>query len=249
VAVPRWLTDLPVAHRGLHERAAGVPENSLAAFRAAAAAGYAMELDVRLSADGAVMVFHDARLDRLTGRPGRVIETSAADLRRMHLHDTAETIPSLADVLAAIAGRTPVLIEVKNYGNDPVGPLEAGVAAALAGYGGPVAVQSFAPAVVEWFRRHAPQLTRGQIATKAGELQELDAAGQRQLAAWLEAGHGAPQFVAYDVGYLPSPLTSRARAEGRPVLSWTVRSAAQWARAKAYADNPIFENWRPPLHG
>ena len=249
MAVPRWLTGLPVAHRGLHERGAGVPENSLAAFRAAADAGYAMELDVRLSADDTVMVFHDARLDRLAGRPGRVIETAAADLRQMHLHDTAETIPTLADVLATVAGRAPLLIELKNYGNDPVGPLEAGVVAALADYRGPVAVQSFAPAVVEWFRRHAPHLPRGQIATKAGELKELDAPGQHQLAAWLKAGHGAPQFVAYDVGYLPSPLTIRARAEGRPVLSWTVRSAAQWARAKAHADNPIFENWRPPLHG
>ena len=126
--------------------------------------------------------------------------------------------------------------------------MEEGVAAALATYPGPVAVQSFAPAVVDWFRRNAPELPRGQIATKAGELKELDASAQQLLAEQLEAGYGAPQFIAYDVGYLPSPLTTRARAQGMPVLTWTVRSAEQWQRAKAHADNPIFEYWRPARH-
>jgi glycerophosphoryl diester phosphodiesterase len=248
-ALSNWLTDMPVAHRGLHDKAAGVPENSLAAFRAAAAAGYAMEFDVRLSADGEVMVFHDAKLQRLTGRSGLVSETPAADLRQMHLLATRETIPTLADVLRTVDGRTPLLIEVKNAGNDPVGPLEAGVAAALATYGGAVAVQSFAPAVVEWFHENAPQLPRGQIATRPGGLEELDAAAQHLLADRLEAGYGAPEFVAYDAGYLPSPLTTRAHARGQPVLTWTVRSEAQWQRIRAHADNLIFEHWRPVLHG
>jgi glycerophosphoryl diester phosphodiesterase len=124
--MPSWLRETPVAHRGLHDQAAGVPENSLAAFRAAADAGYAMEFDVRLSADGIVMVFHDAKLKRLTGRPGLVAETPSAALRQLHLHGTGETIPTLTQVLQVIAGRVPLLIEVKNYGNDPVGPLEQG---------------------------------------------------------------------------------------------------------------------------
>jgi glycerophosphoryl diester phosphodiesterase len=243
--MPNWLRQTPVAHRGLHDQAAGVPENSLAAFRAAAAAGYAMEFDVRLSADGIVMVFHDAKLARLTGRDGLVAETPSSALRQMHLHGTGETIPTLTQVLQAIAGRVPLLIEVKNYGNDPVGPLELGVAAALAHYTGAVAVQSFAPVVVEWFREHAPALPRGQIATRAGGLKELDASGQAILQRLLEAGYGEPEFVAYDVGDLPSPLTTRAHAQGLPVLTWTVRNAEQWQRAKAHADNPIFEHWRP----
>ena len=246
--MPSWLTGLPVAHRGLHDLAAGRPENSLAAMGAAAEAGYAMEFDVRLSGDGEVMVFHDAKLERMTGRKSLVAEMSAAELQKLTLAGTAENIPTFRDLLKAIAGRAPLLIELKNYGNEPVGPLETAVAAALRNYTGPVAVQSFAPGVVEWFREHARELPRGQIATTPGGIRELTSAEAKKLAAELEAGHGEPDFVAYDVRHLPAPLTTRAKAAGKPVLTWTVRSAAEWQRARAHADNLIFENWRPALH-
>ncbi|HYM31537.1 MAG TPA: glycerophosphodiester phosphodiesterase [Candidatus Cybelea sp.] len=243
--VPAWLTAIPVAHRGLHDNATGVPENSIAAFKAAVDAGYGIELDVRLSADQQAVVFHDAKLDRLTGREGMLSEHTAQQLSAMPLLGTSQRIPLLADVLQAVNGRTPLLIEVKNYGNSPVGPLEIAVCAALGPYNGPYAVQSFGPLVVEWFRVNAPHMLRGQIATKPGDMRQLSAAEQRIYAERLEAGIGQPQFIAYDVTHLPSPLTQRARKAGMPVLTWTVRSPAQWDKAKAHADNLIFEHWRP----
>lgn len=239
--LPRWLTATPVAHRGLHDIAAGIPENSRAAFGAALAAGYAIELDVRLSADGVAVVFHDATLERLCGRPGRVADLSAAELGRLALLGTAETPPTFAEVLALVDGRTPLLVEVKNYGREPIGALEQAVASALARYRGPFAVQSFNPRTVAWFRRHMPQFVRGQIADlklPPGPFPRLRLAILKRL---LARRHGAPHFLAYDVNQLPAPLTERARAEGLPVLAWTVRDEAQRQRAAHHADNIIFE--------
>jgi len=245
MTAPAWLKSTPVAHRGLHDPAAGIPENSLAAFTAAIAGGYAFELDVRLSRDGIAIVFHDGKLKRLTGRPGTLEDHTAADLAKLTLLGTGETIPSLAEVLALTAGRAPVLIEVKAFGFEAVGPLEAAVARALDGYKGPFAVQSFSPQTVAWFERQAPDFCRGQIATDPAAASELPPERQQARARQIDQAIGAPHFVAYDVRYLPAPLTERARRDGLPVLTWTVRSAQDWQRARRHADNPIFEGWRP----
>lgn len=239
-----WLRTRPVAHRGLHDAAAGVPENSRAAFRAAMAAGYAIELDVRLAGDGVPVVFHDAELKRLTGTEGRAGALPAAALARLSLLGTPETPPLFAEVLDLVGGQVPLLVEVKNYGDEPAAPLAAAVWAELRGYPGDYAVQSFAPDTVAWFAAAAPHVPRGQIATDPERLSALDAAGRAALAAKLEAGHGAPDFIAYDVGLLPAPLTRRAKACGKPVLAWTVRTAEHRARAAAAADNIIFEGFR-----
>lgn len=246
MSAPAWLTQIPVAHRGLHHlEKTGIPENSLAAFAAAIEKGYAIELDVRLSRDGIAMVFHDAKLDRLTGREGMADQLTAAELAALPLLGTAERPPSFRQVLDFVAGRTPLVVEIKNYGDAPVGPLEKAVARDLESYSGPCALQSFSPGVVDWLRRNMPEAVRGQIATQPEEMKSLDAAQQAALTQALEAGFGDPQFIAFDVAHLPKPLTERARARGLPVLTWTVRSPEIWARARAHADNPIFEFWLP----
>lgn len=239
-----WLRSLPVAHRGLHDIGAGVPENSRAAFRAAIAGGYAIECDVRLTADGVPIVFHDGDLKRLTGTEGRADAMPAAALTKLKLLGTAETPPLFAEFLELANGKVPLLIEVKNYGDEPAAPLCGAVWTELKGYAGDYAVQSFAPDVVAWFRDHAPHVPRGQIATDPAELKSLDEAGRKAVAAKLEAGHGAPDFIAYDVKLLPAPLTERARAAGKPVLTWTVRTEDQRSRAASHADNIIFEGFR-----
>ena len=111
---PAWLTARPIAHRGLHDRAAGIPENTLAAARAAIAGGYAIECDVQISADGEAMVFHDEALGRLTGAVALVAETRTDALRSLAVAGSSETIPTLPDTLAAIAGRVPLVVEVKS---------------------------------------------------------------------------------------------------------------------------------------
>ncbi|MEL3892567.1 glycerophosphodiester phosphodiesterase [Ferrovibrio sp. MS7] len=241
-APPKWLLKTPVAHRGLHDIAKGVPENSRLAFQHAIDNGYAIELDVRITGDGQVVVFHDAVLDRLCGKSGRVSEMSLAALKRETILGTTETVPSLNDVLDLVQGRVPLLVEIKKDNADPAGALEQAVANMLRHYPGPVAVQSFSPRTVAWFRDHAPQFVRGQIACALAEMgKNLNWYQKLGLRWMLNRFHGEPMFLAYDVNDLPAPLTARYRAHNLPVISWTVRSKEQRARAAAHADNIIFE--------
>lgn len=234
-----WLTRRPFAHRGLHGRG-GLPlENSTSAFRAAVAAGYGIELDVQCSADGIAMVFHDYTLERLAGRPQKVSDLTARELRRVRLNGTDDTIPSLNEMLDDVGGRVPVLVEVKGDRNTD-GRLEASVATAIALNLGNVAVMSFWPASLEWFARYTPHLVRGLVATTRYD-PELGIKLCRGAAQEILLSTLAPDFVAYDVKCLPNSVTSLAHRIGLPVLTWTVRTDADRERARKYADNIIFE--------
>lgn len=222
----------PFAHRGLH--GGGRIENSRAAFLAAIAAGHGIELDVQASADGVAMVFHDEALDRLTWRSGTLSALAAAELERVPLRDSSETIPSLAEALALIAGRTPLLIEAKAPGRRAAA-LGRSVAAALTGYGGAVAVMSFNPEIGHWFARHDPERLRGLVVTESGRRWRGWLA--RPLALWRSRAH----FLAYDVRDLPSSFAAAQRARGMKILTWTCRGAADRARAARHADQIIYE--------
>jgi glycerophosphoryl diester phosphodiesterase len=238
-----------LAHRGLHDRAAGRVENSRAAVRAAVEAGYGVEIDVQLSADGEAMVFHDATLDRLTAETGALRARAAADLGAIALKDGGETIPTLAEILGIVAGRAALLIEIKDQGGrmdeTGVGPLEARVAALLAGYRGPVAVMSFNPASVIALRGLAPAIPRGLTAGEPDCYDEQELGSERLASlARLDAFDAAgASFVSYHWRALPTPETARLRAAGLPVLCWTLRSAADDAAARAHADNVTFEGY------
>ena len=143
--LPKWLTKTPVAHRGLHDIARGVPENSRLAFRKAMEAGYAIETDVRITGDGQVVVFHDADLKRLCGRDGIVARMPLADLKQLTLLGTGETVPSFRDLLDLVQGQVPLVVEIKKDKEQPIGPLETSVARMLQHYPGPFVVQSFNP--------------------------------------------------------------------------------------------------------
>lgn len=220
------------AHRGLHGR--GVPENSRAAIMAAVTEGFGIELDVRLSRDGRAFVFHDATLERMTGIAGPLSVRMAVELSRIKLLRSVETIPTLAEALALIAGRVPLLLELKAPDRN-VGALCIAVRNELARYRGPVGVMSFNPEVGRWLVQHAPTLTRGLVLT------ETRADWRGRLERWLSVRRARPHFLAYDVRCLPSPLATRLRAKGTPVFAWTVRTAAERERALAHADAPIFE--------
>lgn len=237
-----WLTARPIAHRGLHDIARGIPENTLAAFEGAIRAGYAIECDVLLTADGEAVVFHDEDLGRLTGEAGPVAKATLAEMRRLRVLSTAETPPSLAEMLVHVAGRVPVVIELKSRGEP--GPLEGAVAALLRGYRGQAAVMAFAPASVAWFKRNAPNIVRGQLAGSHCARTALRRFAYRHL---LMLPRTRPDFVAHEVSCLRLPMTRLWRRFGGPLLTWTVRTPAEFTEARRYADAPIFEAIDPGL--
>ncbi len=245
---PRFLTT-PIAHRGLHDRAAGVIENSRAAAAAAVDAGYGVEIDLQLSADGEAMVFHDDELMRLTGRSGPVSARTAAELGAIPLAGSApeETIPTLAEILAIVAGRAPLLIEAKDQSRrlEAVeGRLERRAAELLAGYEGPVAVMSFNPASVARFRDAAPAVPRGRT-TDAFTAEDWPGAAPERLAALARIDDldalGA-SFISHDHKDLDA--ARKVKAIPMPVLCWTIRSPEAERAARRIADNVTFEGYR-----
>ena len=227
------LIPLPFAHRGLH--GGGHVENSRSAFEAAIARGHGIELDVRMSRDAHAIVFHDATLERLTEQVGQVGDRTAAELQEIELEGSPDTIPLLADVLQLIAGRVPLLIEVKVEGRT-IAPVCLAVLRSLEGYRGPVGVMSFNPEVSRWYAGHAPLVTRGLVVTEADRRWRGQV--ERRLALW----RARPDFLAYDVRDLPSRFAARARRRGLPVFTWTCRGEEQVKRARANADQIIYED-------
>lgn len=248
MAAPDWLTARPIAHRGLHDRAAGRPENTLAAARAAVAGGFAIECDVQASADGEAMVFHDATLGRLTAAREAVGETSAAELGRLAIAGTAETIPTLPDFLAAVAGAVPVVIEVKSrYDGDL--RLATRAAEVARAYGGPVALKSFDPQVVAALRDLCPTIPRGIVAETTQDdpaYAALTPSARLALSNLLHFAETRPDFLSWRVDDLPCAPTYLCRLLGRiPVMTWTVRTEDQRARAGTHADQMVFEGFVP----
>lgn len=157
-SLPAWVTDFPIAHRGYYHDPEA-PENTLAAFQHAVKANVAIELDVHLSKDGQVIVFHDETLERACGLKDHVSDLTLTELQNHTLWQSTERIPLLTDVLELLKGRVPVYVEIKNWGKP--GPLEKAVAKILTPYKGPVMVLSFNIETLRWFARHAPQIPRG----------------------------------------------------------------------------------------
>lgn len=242
--VAEWISTQPIAHRGLHDAAAGVIENTLSAFEAAAQNHYAIELDVLPSKDGEAIVFHDDDLARLCGRPERVCDVMAADLTRTAINGMPDFIPTLDQVLGHIHGRVPILIELKSDGSDPA-PLASRVGALLRDYNGPVAVQSFDPRSMAWFAANMAPLPRGQLSMRytAEEAHKLGAGRRFVLTNLLSARVSKPDFIAYHIEAVGDLAPQIARRVGLPLITWTVKSREDWKRARPLADNLIFEGF------
>ncbi|MBX7077932.1 MAG: hypothetical protein K1X88_02020 [Nannocystaceae bacterium] len=237
---PDWLRRCPIAHRGLH--GAGRPENSLAAFAAACDAGYGIELDVHRTRTGELVVMHDDTATRTTTVAIRTTEIGARDLARLRLEGTDEPVPRLRDVLALVRGRVPLVIELKSSRDR--GPLERGVLAAIERYGGPVALQSFDPFTLSLLRRLAPAQLLGLLASDFRD-SDLPASERFVLRRLLLAPLSRPDYIGYALRGLPCWPTRATRRLGLPLLAWTVDSPAALQRARALADNVIFEHVRP----
>ena len=238
----QWLVEYRYAHRGLHDET--YPENTIPAFLKAAAQGYAIELDVHLSKDGELVVFHDGLLERMTGKQGRVEDYTAKELQTFTLGKTRYTIPLLKEVLEQINGGVPILIETKNEGMG--GKLEVQLYEMMRKYQGRYAVQSFSPFSIGWFKKNAPEVLRGQLSGGFAAGAEHIAKINRVLLSQLLTNFLCrPNFISYEEKRVNACVVQRLKKGGIPVLCWTVRSEAQEKEARRYANTVIFEGYCP----
>lgn len=241
----------PIAHRGLHDRASGIIENSASAFEAAIIAGFTIECDVQLSSDGVAVIFHDDDMKRLLGRDGAIADCSAAEITSTKLLDSAagDCPQKFTDFLAQIAGRTLLQIELKHQ-RDPAGTqlLARAVAEALKSYEGPVTVESFDPHLLTAIRQFGFAGPRGIITYDYepnewdGHLTEEQRFTLRHLLHWHETQF---DFISCDRNALQLPAIGFWRALGKPVTGWTIRSQAEADAARPFADQIVFEGFAP----
>ncbi|BDA84717.1 glycerophosphoryl diester phosphodiesterase [Aureimonas sp. SA4125] len=231
-----WLTRQPIAHRGLHDGNVAVIENTLAAAAAAIAGGYAIECDVSLTRDGVPVVFHDPTLERLTAASGRVADWSAEELSYLRLGDTDQKIPTVAEFLAFVDGKVPVVMEMKGTSPEDDSAFFAGLWPVIAGYSGPLALMSFDA----WLIDQALAGCDLPVGLTAEGLRPELLAAHRAL---VERGCS---FVSYSVHHLPNTFVDWLRTERRaPVITWTVRMPEEVALTRAYADQMTFEGFVP----
>lgn len=231
-----WLTRRPIAHRGLHDLNKSVWENTLPAFNAAIAGNYAIECDVHLSSDGVALVFHDDSLKRLTGKDGNIHDLTAEQACALTVGTTRDHVPSLRQMLDLIAGRVPVVIELKGIEGQDDG-LVAAVALELKDYQGEAAIMSFDHHLIRRFRSDAPSVPAGL--TAEGVLPSDMEAHFAMLAYDVD-------FVSYNFHHLPNPFITFFREQlQRPVITWTVRNAQEKAVSDLHADQITFEGFIP----
>jgi glycerophosphoryl diester phosphodiesterase len=240
----------PTAHRGLHNAKRGVVENTAPAFEAAIRKGYGIECDVRPAADGLPVVFHDATLMRLVKGRGPIAKVTERQLKLLRHRVGGAPILTFVELLDFVSGQVPLLVEIKSEWQPPQKSFLGKIAAAASEYKGPIALMSFDPAVMTEIRSLAPEVPRGMVSGNfkgpgwwARRINPKRAASLRDL---LESGPVAPDFYAYDVSALPTPVTEYARkVQGLPLFTWTVRTGKQRKTAANWADAMIFEGFEP----
>lgn len=233
------------AHRGLHGN--GIPENSMAAFRAALEAGYGVELDIHLLKDGSLAVFHDGTLDRCTGKSGTPEELTAADLKDYPLEGTEETIPLFSQVLELFAGRAPIIVELKPVGGNHAALCQA-ACDMLDGYNGVYCLESFDPRCIHWLKKNRPELIRGQLSEDFvhNPKSPLPLVLKFLLTHQLENFLIRPDFVAYKFADRKTPSVFLARKLwGAQGVTWTITKPEDLDTARKEGWIPIFEGFRP----
>lgn len=232
------------AHRGLHGE--GAAENSMTAFRRAKEMGFGIELDVRLSSDGELVVFHDDTLDRVVGISGRVDEYTADRLAQMRLSGTEEGIPRFSEVLSEIDGAVPLLVEIKEDAGSSAVSTKA--AEMLSEYKGDFIVESFNPLSLGNIKKKLPQVPRG-ILSMNYQRESREKYGKPlyyALRHLLTNRLCSPSFVAYKHTDADGISLRAARLMGAVTFAWTVRSAEDEEAAKKHGfDGVIFENYIP----
>jgi len=242
-----WLKEAFIAHRGLHTQDGTVPENSLLAFKHAIDGGYAIEMDVNILKDGTVVSFHDINLKRLCGVDRGLSDLTLSDLSSYYLQSSQEKIPTLRDVLNFVNGRVPLLIELKPHGD--VKALCQGVMKDLLNYHGTYAIFSFHPRVVYWFKRHYPDVIRGQIAEYFKDNKSMHPLGKWMMKKMIFNRWTKPDFISYGIRDLPNPILDKYKQKNMTIISYAARNQAEFDHVKTYYDNVVFEYFLPKQKG
>lgn len=235
-----WIKSKPIAHRGLHGNE--IPENSIAAFENALAFNLPIELDVQLTNDKKIIVFHDDNFLRLTGIDKFVNLTNWDSIKQYRINNTSHAIPLLSDVLDLVNGKVPLLIETKNFSRPNA--LEENLVDILKSYKGEFAVQSFNPLAVRWLKNNAPEIMRGQISARFREM-PVPLHFKYILRNLTLNFTAKPHFINYNIDDLPYLPVELYRNHGLPILAWTVKTKAQLFKARELCDNFVFEKLSP----
>ena len=240
----RWLVDRPIAHRGLHNKAKGIIENTGSAFAGALAKDYAIECDLQLTADGQAIVFHDDSLDRLTTSKGMVNEFRVKQLQKVEITNSTDRMQTLGELLDQVAGRVTLIIELKSLWDGNIA-IALQALKVLQSYNGPCALMSFDPDLIAVVAHHAPHTVRGITADRAVDTYYSRLALRRRLGLrnFTHLQQTRPHFISYYFRDMPFPEVQNIRALGHPVISWTIRNKEQAAQARRWSDQITFEGF------
>lgn len=233
------------AHRGLHSQ--GVPENSMAAFKAALDHGYGIELDIHLLKDGNLAVIHDSLLNRTTGQAGRVEDLTTEELKNYRLEGTEEAIPEFMDVLTLYNGKAPMIVELKPVDGNHAALTEA-ACKMLESYKGVFCLESFDPRCIQWLKKNRPDIIRGQLTENFFKSRNDLSDGLRfALTHCLTNIATVPDFIAYNFPHRNDSISNKLclklwKAQG---VSWTLRTKEDYDTAVKEGLLPIFENFIP----
>ncbi len=238
-----WLIRRPIAHRGLHNEASGVIENTSSAFARAIGHGYAIECDVQLTGDREAVVFHDKTLDHLTEGAGLLTRHTTAQLKSVRFKKGSDTIQTLPELLDQVSGQVPLIVEIKSHW-DSNPELTLRIIECTKDYSGPLALMSFDPDVLTVLNNSASHLTRGIVADRVHD-STLSLQRRHDLRLFAHLATTRPHFVSYDFTGLPFQPVQQIRAQGFPVITWTIKSSEDATRARRYSDQITFENYLP----
>ncbi len=237
-----WLVNKYIAHRGFHDEQS--PENSLSAFSKAIEHDYVIELDVHVIEDGTPVVFHDETLKRMTGQDGYIKHVkNVEDLKKLKLGNSNETIPTLQETLDLINGKTPIIVEIKDFKVNSY--YEKSVYELLKNYQGDYAVMSFNPYTLKWFKENAPEVIRGQLSCffKTAKLSLIKKYVLKRMK--LNKKVSEPHFIAYKWDEIPNRFVKKYN--NIPLLAWPVPSQQSYMKIAKHCDNIIFENFEPRI--
>ena len=227
-----------IAHRGLFDREK-IPENSMLAFDKALEKGYSIEIDVNMTQDGYIVVFHDNSLKRMTGIKNDITTMTLSEIKKLKLLGTENKIPTFEDVLLQVAGKVPILIEVKP--NSKYKELMKKLINLLEKYNGKYSIQSFDPRIVYWLKKNTPHISRGQISSK--NIREVKSRILKILLGKMVFNIiTKPNFISYQYLSINKKFYKKQKNKGREVIAWTLKNKEDYEKIRDNCDMVIFEN-------